>query len=249
MKATIGKQYRSHVLLLAAVVIVLANGIATSEAAVNGDLRQVGNQQILHLWGTNYEMGYAHGYLTAEKIRDLIDHYMIGMIAGGSVSTYNALLAKDAGGTFQWEQQSLDEISGIVDGMKASGKDLYVPSLRRNIDSRDIKAFNLQDQYYFGCSAFAVWGNATATGETILARNFDFDYDAQGNLANYQVIIAYEPIGKSKFISIAWPGILPVPDCNGSRWPIPGKGTLACSCPEFCIRWLKSPSYHGTPWL
>lgn len=173
-------------------------------ATANGIIRQVGNYQVLNLWGSNYDMGYAHGYLLADKIRDLVDHYMVNTVAG-SLSAYNALLAKDAG-EFQWQQNSLDEIAGMVAGMADSGKNLYVASLGRNIDSRDIRALNLQEQFYFGCSSFGIWGNATADGETILARNLDFYYDPQGNNANYQMVIAYEPTDKIKFISFAWPG-------------------------------------------
>jgi hypothetical protein len=211
MEAILRNRFRLLVFLPIAFVLILVNGVAPSEAAVNGTVRQVGNQQILNLWGTNYEMGYAHGYLMADKIRDLVDHYMIGTLAGGNVAVYNDLLARDASPEgFLWQQQYLDEINGMSDGMTASGKNLYVPRLGRNIDSRDIRAFNLQDQFWFSCSSFGVWGNATSGGETILARNFDFYYDNQGNIANYQIIIAYEPTGKAKFISFAWPGMVGV---------------------------------------
>jgi VCBS repeat-containing protein len=211
MEATLRKRFRLFVFLPVACVLILVHGVAPSEAAVNGTVRQVGNQQILNLWGTYYEMGYAHGYLMADKIRDLVEHYMIGTIAGGNVAAYNALVAKGGDpNEFQWLQQSLDEINGMADGMAASGKNLYVAGLGRNIDARDIRAFNLQEEFYFSCSSFGVWGNATAGGETILARNFDFFYDNQGNIANYQIIIAYEPTGKAKFISFAWPAMIGV---------------------------------------
>lgn len=204
---------RKRIILFAFSVIVsllfLMNGASRSEAAVNGMLRQVGNQQVLNLWGSNYEMGYAHGYLMADRIRNLVDHYMIGEVVGGSVSAYNALLARDAA-EFQWQQPYLDEIRGMADGMAASGKSLYVSRLGRAIDSRDIRAINLQEEFYFGCSSFGVWGNATANGETIVARNLDFYYDSQGDNANYQMIIAYEPTGKTKFISFGWPGFVGV---------------------------------------
>jgi hypothetical protein len=154
-------------------------------------------------------MGYAHGVLMADKIRDLVDHFMIGLVAGGNVATYNTFVSKMAT-TYQWQPQYLDEMNGLADGMAASGKNLYVPSLGRNIDVRDIKAFNLQEEFFFACSSFGVWGTATATGEAILARNFDFPVDAYGNFTNYQIIIAFEPTGKRKFVSFAWPGMIGV---------------------------------------
>jgi len=208
MEPTLGKRFRHFVLFAIPCALILAHAVASSEAQVNGTLRQVGTQQVLNLWGSNYEMGYAHGYLMADKIRDLVDHYMINTVSG-SVSAYKALLAKDAS-QFQWQPQYLNEIQGMADGMVASGKNLYVASLGRNVDTRDIRAWNLQEQFFFGCSSFGVWGNATANGETIVARNLDFYWDPQGNNANYQMIIAYQPTGINKFISFAWPGYVGV---------------------------------------
>lgn len=202
------RNHRASFLILAVICLTLFMTLLPARqeaAAVNGALRQVGTQQVLNLWGSNYDMGYAHGYLLAGKIRDLVDHYMIGTVMGGNVTTYNSLLSKDAS-QFQWQVHHLDEIRGMADGMKASGKSLYVASLGRSIDSRDIRALNLQEEFYFGCSSFGAWRNATATGETILARNLDFYYDSQGNNANYQMIIAYEPASGPKIISFAWPG-------------------------------------------
>ena len=208
MKTALRKKFRFFVFLAVSCILTFVNCVGSTEAQVNGMLRQVGNQQVLNLWGTNYEMGYAHGYLMADKIRDLVANYMVGLLAGGNVTTYNALLAKDANpAVFQWQQESQDEMNGMAAGMAASGKSLYVASLQRNIDVRDIHALNLQEEFFFACSSFGVWGNATANGETILARNFDFFWDMQGNIANYQIILAYQPTGKPQFVSFGWPGM------------------------------------------
>ena len=148
-------------------IIVFGNGFkeeSYAQTPVNGYLQQVGNQNVLHLWGSNYDMGYAHGYLMADKIRDLVDTYMIGVVCNGSASYYNERLALIP--VYQiFFPQYLDEISGMLAGMIASGKNLYVASLQRNIDDRDIKALNLFEETYFGCSSFGVWGNATANGQ------------------------------------------------------------------------------------
>lgn len=204
---------KRYLFLLVACLLILGNGFSaesTAQAAVNGSIRQIGNQQVLSLWGSYYEMGYAHGYLMADKIRDLVDTYVIGVLASGNtvaekVADYNAHLALiPLYHTFYPEY--LDEISGMVAGMNASGKSLYVASLGRNIDDRDIKAFNLFIEYFFGCSSLGAWGTATANGETLMARNYDFYYDQQGNILKDQLIITYEPVGKPKFVSFGWPG-------------------------------------------
>ena len=54
MKATLGKRFRILVCVAVACVITLVNGVVSSETSVNGIVRQVGTQQVLNLWGTNY---------------------------------------------------------------------------------------------------------------------------------------------------------------------------------------------------
>lgn len=180
-------------------------GVSAQTPSVNGFLRQIGDQKVLDLWGSNYEMGYAHGYMLADKIRDLIDTYMIDVVAGGDVLGYASRVALvDQHHAFC--RESLNEIAGMLDGMKASKKGLYIPRLGRNIDDRDIKLFNLAPEYYAGCSSFGVWNRATANGTTILARNYDFFYDSQGNIIKNQMLITYRPTDRPRFVSIGWPG-------------------------------------------
>jgi len=208
MKMYLRNVLKRYLFVLVACFLTLGNGFSagsSAQAAVNGVIRQIGTQQVLSLWGTNYEMGYAHGYLMADKIRDLVDTYVVGLIANGDVADYNYHLSLiPLYHTFYPEY--LDEINGMVAGMVASGKSLYVSRLGRNIDDRDIKAFNLFIQYSFSCSSFGVWGTSTANGESLLARNYDFYYDPQGSVLNNQLLITYEPVGKPKFVSAGWPG-------------------------------------------
>ena len=208
MKTYLRSIVKRYLFVLVACVLTLGNGFSAesaADAAVNGVLRQIGTQQVLSLWGSNYEMGYAHGYLMADKIRDLVDTYVVGLIANGDVADYNYHLSLiPLYHTFYPEY--LDEINGMIAGMVASGKSLYVSRLGRNIDDRDIKAFNLFIQYSFSCSSFGAWGTSTANGESILARNYDFYYDSQGSVLNNQLLITYEPVGKPKFVSAGWPG-------------------------------------------
>ena len=198
---------KPFLLLLFSCFLIFGNGFieeSSAQTPINGSFEQIGNQKVLHLWGSYYEMGYAHGYLMADKIRDLVDTFMIPVVAGGVSNYNNGLTLIPLYHTFYPDY--LDEISGMVDGMNASGKNLYVSSLGRNIDDRDIKACNLFIEFYFGCSSFGAWGNATANGQTLIARNYDFFYDTQGNVINDQMLISYEPTGGTKFVSIGWPG-------------------------------------------
>ena len=176
---------------------------------INGSLEQNGNQQILNLWGTNYEMGYAHGFLMADKIRDIIDTFLIGKMAQGNISGYNDFQNYQEE-NIVWSSQYLDEINGMQAGMLASGKNLYVQSLGRNINAEDIKTFNLTVEFDVLCSSYGVWGNASVDGNVILAKTTDYDFDSQGNAVNHQVLITYEPLNAPNFVSVSWPGMIGV---------------------------------------
>ena len=208
MRSIRQKVSKLSLLALLCCFLFLANGLvweSWAQTSVNGSLRQVGNQQVLDLWGSHYEMGYAHGYLLADKIRDLIDTYVIGVLLNGDVSSYIYRISLIP--TFHtFYPDYVDEINGMVAGMVASGKSLYVPSLGRNIGASDIEAFNLFVELYFGCSSFGVWGTSTANGAAIVARNYDFFYDTQGNILKNQMLITYEATGKPKVVSFGWPG-------------------------------------------
>jgi hypothetical protein len=180
-----------------------------ADPAINGSIEYNGTQKILNLWGTNYEMGYAHGYLMASEIRDIIDTYLVGTIGYGSVGRYNDFLEAQER-YVAWPSQYLEEINGIEAGMAASGKNRYVPSLGRNIEAKDLKALNLLPEFFVYCSSFGVWGNATGDTGTILARNLDFYFDPQGNFVNDQILITYEPNGGRRFASVTWPGMVGV---------------------------------------
>src|SRR5690348_5719208 len=61
---------------------------------VNGTLSRTGSQQLLNLWGTHYQMGYAHGYLLADQIRNLVDAFLLGAMANGNTATYASFITR-----------------------------------------------------------------------------------------------------------------------------------------------------------
>src|SRR4030042_4379008 len=47
---------------------------------VKGELTFIDGKRVLRVWGTHYEMGYAHGYLLAAEIVDMLEEYMLGKL-------------------------------------------------------------------------------------------------------------------------------------------------------------------------
>ncbi|MFC4095354.1 C45 family autoproteolytic acyltransferase/hydolase [Euzebyella saccharophila] len=66
----------------------------------------------------------------------------------------------------------------------------------------------LQDLALVGCSSFAAWGNHSADGNLIIARNFDFY--AGDDFAKNKIIAFVAPDEGHKFMSVTWGGMIGV---------------------------------------
>jgi Acyl-coenzyme A:6-aminopenicillanic acid acyl-transferase len=115
------------------------------------------NVTILHVNGSNYQMGYQHGYLLREKVQENIRAFL--HFANTSIS-YDALLAKWDNLSVYVPQEYKDELQGIADGANISFNDIAV----------SIAAIEYADH---GCYGIAAWGPATIDGKLYHARSFD----------------------------------------------------------------------------
>ena len=117
-------------------VLILFLLILTSEAvAVNGSLEYKENQEILNFWGSNYEMGFAQGYLLNKRITDFFSEFFFE-INFLSYLEYQYLRI-NYGNYFVVPQKYEREARGILDGIVASGEDLYIGKLYRELDVLD----------------------------------------------------------------------------------------------------------------
>ncbi len=188
---------------------------------LTGQLEYVNGMRVLRLWGTHYQQGYAHGNLLAEEIVDLLENYMIGRMYALDMYFYTSvlfLLYARVPVPYQLE------IAGLYQGMKDSlGEEgLYSPQLKRGFGPLDLLRWNMlevlqldfetNDSHAGGmCSSFSAWGDATADGALIMARNLDFGYP-DDMLEQSSLLIAYEDHGRvfqgREWISFAWPGLI-----------------------------------------
>ncbi len=181
---------------------------------VQGTLRDIGGQRVLHVWGSSYEMGYAHGYLLRETIIDVIDNYALSDIPQAMFAAAATSLA-----TMGTIDPSLrEEARAVIEGMKAAGG-AESRGLGRPLNADDLLVFNaVTDLVAIGCSSVSAWGSATTAdptlkGELALVRNLDWVADPA--LLKSQVIIAYEPSDPQKqdVISVAFAGYLGCLSC------------------------------------
>lgn len=60
--------------LLSMIIIVFFFSITVVQAQpVKGELTTINGKRVLRVWGSHYDMGYAHGYLLEDKIVELLE--------------------------------------------------------------------------------------------------------------------------------------------------------------------------------
>ncbi len=176
---------------------------------VNGELSTVDGIDILKLWGTPTEQGYAYGYLLGPEIVNTITNVLETEYCGVSVDVYENQLFP-AISHFTVPQQYAEEMESMIDGINARAVgDPEIPLLGRNIQYEDLLILNSGgDLFELNCSSFAAWDSLTADGGTVAGRNMDHVIPASFDIIIYYLIARIPQTGSSKlgFVSLAMPG-------------------------------------------
>ena len=174
--------------------------VAAPLLGVNGEIldQQVAGGEgytVLRVWGSHYDMGYAHAHLMHGEIALAVeearseDLYLIGRAAIILHST--------------WAPAGIeDEFDGMVDA-------LAVLEPNTAIDDVDLKVVNLaSDLLYmdYACRSHSCWGHFVAPPiKTISTRRLDFNLSASS--ANHHVLCVWLPTdGSPAWANLGWPG-------------------------------------------
>lgn len=200
-------------LLLSLALLLLCAPAAPSAAQeVTGRLETIQGVRVLTLWGNNYQKGYAHGYLLAENIADILENYMIGQLF--NLETYpleTLLFAYYVRVPIRYWL----ELQGLYDGIKAKIKSqgLYSHKLQREFQPIDLLRFNMAETLplNYMCSSLSGWGSGTENGDLLFAR--DLDFGSSGDLAEQNnLIIVYDNrqflLSRKNLITFSFPGFI-----------------------------------------
>jgi hypothetical protein len=199
-------------------ILILSFLIITSETtAVNGSLRYNGEQEILNVWGNNYEMGFAQGYLLNKRIVNVFSKSFFEII-NLSYLEYEYIHSSYKY-YFTVPKKYRREAEGIIDGILAAGEDVYISELHRDMDVNDILIANsILDLYYvfsseltLGCSSLSAWGKVTTNdtlikGNIILGRNLDLPFHISD--VERGLIMTYQPDSGKSWVGFGYPSII-----------------------------------------
>jgi hypothetical protein len=177
---------------------------AAVAAPVHGRLEVHQGLQILHLYGTPAERGYAHGFLLGKQIASVAIAEFTARFA-----RQKALLQQVRGALdrlIEYPDDVRTEIEAVFAGLCASGADLDMPELERAFDLQDLLVANALDVFgLLGCSSFTVWGDEVDGGGVLTARNFDWPLTGAHLLDATMLLVQHLPDGRAT-AAVTWPG-------------------------------------------
>ena len=118
--------------------------------------------KILHISGSNYEMGYQHGFLLKEEVNENIRGFLnsTGYSLEYLLSIWN-IMQKYV------PTEYLEELQGLADGAGIALEQLAAANMVIIVGDMG------------GCFGISAWGNATTDGTLYHARSFDLSFDIQ----------------------------------------------------------------------
>lgn len=212
---------------------------------IKGKIKKKNGWKILEIYGKPFERGFAHGYLLAsdllrvQKVLPFIVREQLNLDFHSYLKMSNQMILPIVENKYP---EFYEEIKGISYGAKKAGVIISIEYLI------SWNAFLSLYSYYkdgenkhkqMRCSAFIACGNATETGEIIMAHNTHSDF-ASGQILN--VMLRVYPDKGNSFSMQTTPGYI----CSSSDWFITEKGIIGC---ETTIADINYKPIFGSPYF
>ena len=195
------------------IMVIICLATCTPVAAqVNGWEEMIGDIPIIHVYGSDYEMGYALGYLDGDRWNYKMENDMIQWLGA---PTYESVCSQYY--DYFTVPQRLDDIAeGVIDGLSARPDSAcYSPSLGRDFNEVDFHVSNsivdicaiIMKDGRRSCTSLSAWDAATAgdpelQGAPAMARNYDGSFDPVMN--KVPSVIAMAPDEGHQTVLCGW---------------------------------------------
>jgi hypothetical protein len=186
---------------------------AEPDLPYNGVRERVGERDVLYLWGSRYDIGYAEGALTCDRVGRLFTDYLLEELVGEHSDYTYAIAQAFVVGSATFDEADLREILGFWDGANAwcteeqlTVESPMLPDGPHRLELDDLLFANAVAD--FGCTSFSAWGAASATGDTVAGRNFDWAIDPEGTfLAEHVLKVYHSTDDDARFASVMVPAM------------------------------------------
>lgn len=170
--------------------------------------------QVVFLKGSPFEMGYASSALLEKQVHTLENEFL-GMVKGYVPQEWKLKLLKNYViyrnrnlsdfVPLEYRQQIHGAVLGCVDAHPELGN--YYNRMLNYHAAHDVSYMLIDNPLISraGCTSFGAWGEATAGGNLISGRNFD--WEAAEVFSRDRVVILCEPDNGIPSISLAWAGM------------------------------------------
>jgi hypothetical protein len=176
-----------------------ADEVKTIGRCGQGFLETVNGYRVLHVQGSPYEMGYQHGVLLKEHIRQNL-HYLIHVkgeearkkLPGGKLVDPRDMIRAIVQHQQKYiPREFLDELDGVADGAGAKRDEVRIANFIPEL---------------FHCSGFAVMNKATKDGTLYHGRVLDYAVDWQ--LQEHAVLVVAKPDKGVPFVNVTYAGFI-----------------------------------------
>lgn len=201
------------ILLLQALTVPSIAQETVQGAILDQDLQNGQGITVLHVWGSHYDMGYAHGVLLADWIQ-----LSCTQMKSTFSAYWPAVRTRVAGWTFL-PGEAVEELEGMLDGVRSVHPET-------TLDLLDLKACGTFGDWSYGmaCRSTACWGEwVAAPYATLSVRKLQF-YTLPGQITQqwHHVICAWEPTdGSPHWVNFGFPG------CTSAVTGVSEHGTTA----------------------
>ena len=165
-----------------------------------GFLEEVDGYRVLHVKGSPYEMGFQHGALLKDDIKELV-RFLFDVkakelkieVAGMKVQPdAKAIIAIIARSQRKYvPPRFFEELQGVADGAGMTVEEITVANFIPEM---------------FHCSGFAISGSATKDGTLYHGRILDYGCDWR--LQDHAILTVAEPDGKIPFVNVTYSGFI-----------------------------------------
>ncbi|KYR00879.1 acid ceramidase-like protein [Tieghemostelium lacteum] len=190
--------------------LVFEKSVTNGQLYWSGDVEAGFGVPVVHVYGTPYEMGYAHGQLLAEGIGFVNDNYLayfeseIGSIGDlpkwvvELIDKYGFKMALDlvADASKPYTPSYFyEEMQGVADGSGLPLKDV-------------VRFHMLPELVKASCSMFGAWDNAIPYQGEGLVHLRALDWDTTSPLTLKPVVLVYHPSEGNTFMTLSFQGFI-----------------------------------------